>query len=111
MKFYFFGLIKTVMEINSLAGYFFGITDFVFFCVVDRTLSRPFLPKYGLLFCTCRHAWTPGVKRRPQRRLIRVPRSLLQAHRAGARSRRPCGLGRGKCVRRRGRRAHARRAA
>ena len=40
-------------------------------------------------------------------------RALLQPHRAGARSRRPCGLGhgRGTSVRLRGRRAHARRAA
>ena len=38
-------------------------------------------------------------------------RALLQAHRAGARSRRPRGLGHGRGVRRRGRRAHARRAA
>ena len=42
------------MEINSLAGYFFGITVFVFFflCVVDRTLSRPFCP--NLRFCFAR---------------------------------------------------------
>ena len=37
------------MEINSLAEYFFGITDFC--CAVDRTLSRPFLLKvaFGML--------------------------------------------------------------
>ena len=33
--------------------FFFGITDFVFlFCVVDRTLSRPFCP--NLRFCFAR---------------------------------------------------------
>ena len=35
---FFLELIKTVMEINSLAGYFFGITDFVF--LVVRWIAR-----------------------------------------------------------------------
>ena len=161
------------------AGYFLGITDFVFSCLCGGPHVQSSLwPKFALLFCTCRHAWAPGVERRPQRRPVRVlgrrhqagavlyilalrvnkawrrqssadwaaravkdlcaenrawttgwrrlrahsdatlhrsrrrgrdtpfpRRSLLQAHRAGACSRRPCGLGHGGGVRRR---AHAR---
>ena len=48
---------------------------------MDRTLSRPFLPKFALLFCTCRHAWTPGVERRLERRPVRFPGGR---HEAGA---------------------------
>ena len=62
------------MEINSLAGYFFfGITDFVFFLCGGSHVESSLLPKFALLFCTCRHAWTPGVERRPERHRVRVP--------------------------------------
>ena len=41
-------------------GIFFGITDF-FLCGGSHVESS-LLPKFALLFCTCRHAWIPGVE-------------------------------------------------
>ena len=64
---------------KSLAGCFIGITDFVFMCGGSHVESL--LPNFALLFCSCRHAWTLGVERRPQHRPVRVPGGQ---HEAGA---------------------------
>ena len=70
---YFFETIKTVMEINSVARYFFWSYRFRFsFLCGGWHIESFFLLKFELLFCTCRYAWTPGVERRPQRRPVRV---------------------------------------
>ena len=90
-----------------------------------RQSSAEWASRAATDLCEKNQAWTTGWHRlrRQQRRVPRCRdggrgtpfsrRALLQAHRAGARSRRPRGLGhgRGTSVRRRRRRAHARRAA
>ena len=47
------------MEINSLAGYFIGITDFVFLKGGSHVQSS-LLPRFALLFCSCPQCWVSG---------------------------------------------------
>ena len=72
--------VKTVMEKFS-RGIFFELQMFFFYCAVDRPFSGPFCPNLRFCFCTCRHAWTPGVERRPRRCPVRV---LARRHEARA---------------------------
>ena len=89
MRFYFLNRMKTVIELNSLTGFFSGNYRFRFF-VVDWVVTFAQFFAFVLHVSTC---LTPGGERRPQRRLLssswRTTRSWRSREQIGSR----CSIG------------------